>query len=118
MVWETMELKDETFDPRPLPPDLVENYSARNRAHVVLAFEPGDPRVREEFSPDAIEALPDGRFRVTFDTELTDRARHHLLSFGAGMTVEEPDELSEWMRDQALAILKASEEKEARTPAF
>ena len=118
MVWETMELKDETFDPRPLPPDLVENYSARNRAHVVLAFEPGDPRVREEFSPDAIEALPDGRFRVTFDTELTDRARHHLLSFGAGMTVEEPDELREWMRDQALAILKASEEKEARTPAF
>lgn len=109
MVWDSMELEAETFEPRPLPPDLVESYPTHNKTRLSLLFEPGDARVREEFSPDVIEALEDGRLRVTLDTELTDRARHHLLSFGAGMTVEEPPELREWMRAQARALLRSYE---------
>lgn len=112
MVWDTMELEAEVFDPHPLPPEMAESYSARNRQRIVLVFEPNDPRVREEFSPDVIEALADGRLRVTLNTELTDRARHHLLSFGAGMTVEEPSDLREWMRVQARAILGNHREDE------
>ena len=51
-------------------------------------------RVREEFDPTTIERLDDGRLRVTLHTELTDRARHYLLSFGAdlgGSVVHEYD---------------------------
>ena len=111
MVWNSLELEADVFVPRALPPDLVESYPARNATRLSLLFESGDARVREEFSPDAIQILGDGRMRVTLETELTERARHHLLSFGAGMTVEEPPELREWMCAQARAILKGYEEE-------
>ena len=109
MVWNSIELKAEVFEPRPLPPALAESYPTHNRTRLSLLFESHEARVREEFSPDSIEVLDDGRMRVTLDTELTDRARHHLLSFGAGMKVEEPAELREWIYAQARAILQSHE---------
>ena len=47
---------------------------------------------------------------MTLHTELTDRARHYLLSFGADLFVEELAELREWIRREAAAILRRYEE--------
>ncbi|MFR1639692.1 MAG: helix-turn-helix transcriptional regulator [Eggerthellaceae bacterium] len=75
-----------------------------------LLFSGDEGRVREEFDPTAIERMDDGRLRVTLHTELTDRARHYLLSFGADLFVEELAELREWIRREAAAILRRYEE--------
>lgn len=110
MVWDSMELGEDTFEPRPLPPDLAESYATERGQRIVLLFSGDEGRVREEFDPTAIERMDDGRLRVTLHTELTDRARHYLLSFGANLFVEEPAELREWIRREAAAILRRYEE--------
>ena len=106
MVWDSMELGEDTFEPRPLPPDLAESYATERGQRIVLLFSGDEGRVREEFDPTAIERMDDGRLRVTLHTELTDRARHYLLSFGADLFVEELAELREWIRREAAAILR------------
>lgn len=110
MVWDSMELGEDTFEPRPLPPDLAESYATEWGQRIVLLFSGDEGRVREEFDPTTIERLDDGRLRVTLHPELTDRARHYLLSFGADLFVEEPAELREWIRRKAAAILRRYEE--------
>ena len=110
MVWDSMELGEDTFEPRPLPPDLAESYATERGQRIVLLFSGDEGRVREEFDPTAIERMDDGRLRVTLHTELTDRARHYLLSFGADLFVESFAELREWIRREAAAILRRYEE--------
>ncbi len=106
MVWESMELGEGTFEPRPLPPELVESYDTGRGRRIVLLFSGDEGRVREEFDPATIERLDDGRLRVTLHTETTDRSRHYLLSFGADLVVEEPADLREWMRQEAAAVAR------------
>lgn len=110
MVWESMELAPDTFEPRPLPPNLGENYTNNRGRRIVLLFSGDEGRVREEFAPEAIERLPDGCLRVTLNTETTNRSRHYLLSFGSDLYVEEPADLREWMRQEAAAIVRRYEE--------
>lgn len=111
MVWDSMELGVEAFEPRTLPPDLAESYATERGRRIVLLFSGDESRVREEFAPDAIERLPDGRLRVTLNTEPTDRARRYLLSFGANLQVEEPADLREWIRAEAAAVLRRYEDE-------
>ncbi|MDJ1650721.1 MULTISPECIES: helix-turn-helix transcriptional regulator [Gordonibacter] len=111
MVWDTLELAPGTFEPRPLPPDLGENYSNSRGQRMVLTFSGDEGRVREEFAPDAIERLPDGRLRVTLNTEPTNHSRHYLLSFGSDLYVEEPAELREWIHQEAAAMVRRYEEE-------
>ena len=111
MVWDTLELAPGTFEPRALPPDLVESYASGRGQQLVLLFSGDERRVREEFAPDAIERLPDGRLRVTLNTELTNRSRHYLFSFGSDLTVEEPADLREWMHQEAAAVVQRYENR-------
>ena len=67
--------------------------------------------IRDRFAPDAIERLPDGRLRVTLNTEPTNHSRHYLLSFGSDLYVEEPAELREWIHQEAAAMVRRYEEE-------
>ena len=51
MVWDSMELGEDTFEPRPLPPDLAESYATERGRQIVLLFSGDEGRVREEFDP-------------------------------------------------------------------
>lgn len=63
-------------------------------------------RVREEFAPDVIDAMPDGRLSVTVFCQPSDRMLHHLFSYGAQLEILEPAWVRKWMNDQARAMLE------------
>lgn len=106
----SLELGEDTFEPRPLPPDLADSRPTGREERLVLLFSGDEGRVREEFDPAAIERLGDGRLRVELHAEPTERARRHLLSFGASLYVEEPAHLRAWLRNEAAALVRRCEE--------
>ncbi|MFR4803569.1 MAG: WYL domain-containing protein [Eggerthellaceae bacterium] len=63
-------------------------------------------RVREEFAPDVIDVIPDGRLSVTVCCQLNERMLHHLFSYGVQLEVLEPAWVRNWMDDQARAMLE------------
>lgn len=105
MVWDTITLDQETFVPRPLPNSMTEAYASAADEKLVLLFAAKEEaRVREEFAPDSIERLPNGKFRVTVSCEITRRVKFYLLSFGSYLEVKEPAYLRTWLQQQAQAI--------------
>ena len=106
----SLELGEDTFEPRPLPPDLADSRPTGREERLVLLFSGDEGRVREEFDPADIERLGDGRLRVELHAEPTERARRHLLSFGASLYVEEPAHLRAWLRNEAAALVRRCEE--------
>ncbi len=104
MDWRTMRVLDDAFEPR-TPPEAFGQTGLTGATRLVLLFEKNaEHRVREEFAPECITFQDDGRLLVTLDSKLDERTRFYLLSFGAGLEVVEPNELREWMSNQAREI--------------
>lgn len=103
--WETMEVLDSSFIPRPLPP-LTDGYPDNsNRASLTLLFEQSaEKRVREEFAPEAIKQQDDGRFLVETKHTLNERTRFYLLSYGADLEVLRPSSVRDWLKEQARSV--------------
>jgi len=77
---------------------------AAQRGRVVLRFTAGAvPHVRDRRLGPAQRwnDLPDGGARVAFNTHGLEAVRHWVLSFGSRVTVEEPADLAQWVRDEA-----------------
>ncbi len=89
MVWDSMELAKTRSSHARCRPTLPKATRPSGDSGSCCCSSGDEGRVREEFDPTAIERMDDGRLRVTLHTELTDRARHYLLSFGADLFVEE-----------------------------
>lgn len=113
IVWDSMELLPETFVPRALPPEMPETYPLGSETQLVLLFPSAEEaRVREEFAPETIERLSDGSFRVTIESDITERMMFYLLSFGNRLEVLEPTAVRTWLRTQAEAIARVYRENE------
>ena len=104
--WEEMEMLSEQFAMRALPESLGESGSRPHGPdNLVLRFDASSKeRVREEFAPDMIGYLDDGRLEVTLTCSLDERTRFYLLSFGSHLEAIEPADLRNWLREQAQQV--------------
>lgn len=115
MDWESIELLPIAFEPREVPsvtrfigPDgaAAQSGSSDDAPRLSMLFAPESAcRVREEFAPDVIDVMPDGRLSVTVCCQPSDRMLHHLFSYGAQLEILEPAWVRKWMNDQARAML-------------
>lgn len=115
MDWESIELLPIAFEPREAPPvtrfigpdgAAAQSGSSGDAPRLSMLFAPESAgRVREEFAPDVIDVMSDGRLSVTVCCQLNERMLHHLFSYGVQLEVLEPAWVRKWMNDQARAML-------------
>lgn len=116
MDWESIELLPIVFEPREalaitrfIGPDgkVAQCGQPVDAPRLAMVFAPeAAGRVREEFAPDVIDVMPDGRLSVTVFCQPSERMLYHLFSYGAQLEVLEPDWVRDWMRGQARAMLE------------
>ena len=116
MDWESIELLPIAFEPREAPPvtrfigpdgAAAQSGSSGDAPRLSMLFAPESAgRVREEFAPDVIDVMSDGRLSVTVCCQLNERMLHHLFSYGVQLEVLEPAWVRNWMNDQARAMLE------------
>jgi predicted DNA-binding transcriptional regulator YafY len=103
---ERMQILPETFEPRIDTGSLDYTGDSKGAQRVKLLFEASAVhRVHEEFAPDWITALDDGRFLVELDIAPDARTHSYLLSFGAELEVLEPASVRARLTAQARDIL-------------
>ena len=89
-----LEVTDQTFHRELTPPDIdfPGEVPPLFRADCRLRFEPRLAyRVYDEFRPESVTVLPDGRLEVEVSLPADDWLYGYLLSFGAGVEVLAPD---------------------------
>lgn len=99
---ENLALSDDTFAPRPTPPELDTAQPSLPMDHLTIRFDPALAfRVYDEFDRSQIEKQPDGSLLVHAAWPAGFWGCGYLLSYGAGAEVLSPPSMRARLREEA-----------------